>query len=145
MEIFPAGAFKAKSSKINGRIIVRGEEVSARRITIPIDSFTTDIGLRDEHFKKYLKMDEHPRAELTELKGKNLKARGKLQIAGVLKEMEFDYTIRDNKVHTTFIVNVTDFGLTKAQYLNVGVSEIVKVTVVMPIDYFKDNESKEMR
>ena len=145
MEIFPAGAFSAKTSKINGRLVLRGDELFAKRITVPIDSFSTQIGLRDEHFKKYLKMNEFPRAELLDLRGKSGKAKGKLLIAGVSKEMEFSYSIEENKVHTNFTLNVSDFGLTKAQYLNIGVSEIIRVNIIMPIDYFKDNKSKEMR
>lgn len=139
VEITPAGSFTATSKKINGRVVLKDKKVEAKRITVPIDTFSTEVGLRDEHFKKYLKQSEYPRAILTDLTGENGIAKANLEVSGIKKDITIAYKIKEEIVFAEFTLNVQDFNLPKAKYLEVGVSEKVFIKVELPLNNIKNS------
>lgn len=128
----PAGSFQATSDKVSGRVIKKEGILRASRITVPVDSFKTEIDLRDEHFKKHLKMKDHSRAILKKMIGQNGNAKGVLEVAGVDKPIAIKYQEKGNLILATFTVKASDFKLDKAQYMGVGVEDQVKVDVKIP-------------
>lgn len=71
------------SSKPEGNVIKQGEEFSADKISISIESLKTGIDLRDEHTWKHLNTSKHPKAILSEVKGRGGKATGSLEVNGI--------------------------------------------------------------
>lgn len=133
VKLSPAGSFQAVSNKIAGRVAKKDGMIRANRVFVPIESFKTDIDLRDEHFKKHLKMADHPRAILSKLVGKDGKAKGTLEVAGVQKEIMISYKEEGNKIKAQFDVKASDFQLAKAQYMGVGVEDQVRVEVELTV------------
>ena len=129
VQLSPAGSFQAVSEKVTGRAARKDGMIRANRIFVPIDSFKTEMDLRDEHFKKHLKMADHPRAIVSRLIGKDGKANAVLEVAGVKKPIAITYKENGKKIKAQFSVKASDFELSKAQYMGVGVEDQVKVEV----------------
>jgi polyisoprenoid-binding protein YceI len=128
----PAGSFNAVSSKPKGNIIKQGEAFTADKITVSIESFKTGIDLRDEHTWKHLNSKKHSKATLSDVKGQGGKATGTLEVNGVKKPVNISYKVEGQDVHAKFSVKASDFGLSKAEYLGVGVVDLINVEAVMP-------------
>lgn len=126
------GSFVATSEKARGRLLKRGEEFTADRISVFADSFRTDNGLRDKHFAEYIgggKKLPYSRVDITELKARNGTATAKLTLNGITKPVDITYTAFDKYVDAKFEVNCSNFNLPKAQYLGIGVEDKVKVSI----------------
>ncbi len=128
-KLSPAGSFTAISDKLKGEVIKKGTDVSAENLSVSIDSFKTDNNLRDEHMHKHFNSDKFPQAILTEFKGKAGKATGMLEVNGVKKLVEIQYSEKSNQLIATMELKSSDFGLVKAKYLGIGVKDEVKVDV----------------
>ncbi|WPU66122.1 YceI family protein [Peredibacter starrii] len=126
------GSFVATSEKARGRLLKRGEDFTADRISVFADSFRTDNGLRDKHFAEYIgggpKLP-HSRIDITELKGTKGTAKANITINGITKPVDITYTAHDKYVDAKFEVLCSSFNLPKAQYLGIGVEDKVKVSV----------------
>lgn len=128
----PAGSFQAVSKKPKGNIIKQGDTFTADRISVSIESFKTGIDLRDEHTWKHLNSSKHSKAVLTNVKGQGGKATGVLEVNGVKKPVNIVYKTAGQDVNAKFAVKASDFGLSKAEYLGVGVNDKITVEAVMP-------------
>ena len=127
----PAGSFQATSLKPKGDLKKTGNSFSAEKIIVSIESFKTGIDLRDDHFWKHMKSSTHPKATLSNLKAANGKAIAELELNGIKKPISIIYKEVGSEVHADFTVQASDFKLPKAEYLGVGVSNDVKVNVIL--------------
>lgn len=128
----PAGSFQAVSKKPKGNLFKNGEEFTADKISISIESFKTGIELRDEHTWKHLNSSKHPKAILTALKAKAGKAEAVLEVNGVKKPITISYKEQGQEILAKFSVKNSDFKLEKASYLGVGVDDLIQVEAIIP-------------
>lgn len=128
----PGGSLEAVSEKIKGNLIRRNGNFSADKLWITIESFKTGIDLRDEHLWKHLNYTKFPNAILTNVVGKAGKATGTLEINGIKQPVNMTYVETSSDITTTFKVKPSEFGLPKASYLGVGVSDEVKIEATYP-------------
>lgn len=129
----PSGSFQATSNKVKGNLKKNGDVIEADKIQVMIESLKTGIELRDDHFAKHLNYSTHPKAVLSELKAQNGKGSAKLEVNGVTKPISVNYEVKDAIVKANFKIKASEFNLTKAQYLGVGVEDDVAITVEMPL------------
>ncbi len=132
VSLSPAGSFTAISEKPKGNLFKQGESFTADKISVTIESFKTGIDLRDEHFWKHLNSSKHDKAVLTDLKANGGKATANLEVNGVKKPISIAYKIVGEEVQANFVVKASQFGLSKAEYLGVGVEDTVKVEALLP-------------
>lgn len=129
VNLTPAGSFQAVSGKAKGNIIKTGDAFTADKISVNIESFKTGIDLRDEHTWKHMNYQKHPKAILSDVKGQGGKAKGTLEVNGVKKPIDITYKEVGSDVDAKFTVKASDFGMSKAEYLGVGVNDEINVEV----------------
>jgi polyisoprenoid-binding protein YceI len=119
-------------------------------ITVGLGALDTGMGLRNDHTKKALEVDQFPTAELTvarsELKfpaagaESSGDAKGKLKIHGQTKDVSFHYSAKLDgdtlTVKGSSKVDMTDFGIKTPSYLGVGIKPGIELTVAFQA---KDN------
>jgi polyisoprenoid-binding protein YceI len=132
VSLSPAGSFQAVSTRAKGNILKNGDNFSADKITVSIESFKTGIDLRDEHTWKHLNSLKHPKATLSDVKGQGGKATAYLEVNGVKRPVTITYSVDGENIHAKFEVIASEFGLSKAEYLGVGVSDIINVEATLP-------------
>lgn len=132
VSLTPAGSFQAVSKKPKGNLIKEKGAFTADKITVTIESFKTGIDLRDEHFWKHLQSSKHPKATLSDLKATGGRGTANLEVNGVTKPVALTYVEKGQEVEAKFNVKSSDFSLPKAEYLGVGVSDVVEVQATMP-------------
>lgn len=126
------GSFVAKSNKVKGRLIKKGNVFTADRLSVLVNSFSTENKLRDKHFGEHIGGGSklpNPRVEVTNLKAQNGKGTATIKINNVSRPIDITYTEKKGYVDAEFFVNAKDFNLPRAQYLGVGVEDKVRVTV----------------
>lgn len=128
----PAGSFQAISNKAKGNVIKHGDAYTADKISVYIESFKTGIDLRDEHTWRHLNSTKYPKAVLSDVKGKNGKATGKLDINGVKKPVNIFYSVSGNELKAKFSVKASEFNLPEKEYLGVVVNDVINVEAVLP-------------
>lgn len=128
----PAGSFQAVSKKPKGNLIKEKGGFTADKISVTIESFKTGIDLRDEHFWKHLQSSKHPKATLSNLKAQGGKGTASLEVNGVTKPVSISYSEKGQEIQAEFKVKASDFGLAKAEYLGVGVSDQVVIQATLP-------------
>jgi hypothetical protein len=128
----PAGSFQAVSKKPKGNLIKENGAFTADKITVSIESFKTGIELRDEHLWKHMQSAKHPKATVSELKAKDGKGTATLEINGIKKSFNLSFVEKGQEVEAKFKLKASDFALPKAEYLGVGVDDIVGVEVTLP-------------
>lgn len=131
VSLSPAGSFQAVSQKPKGILVKTGESFTSDKISVSIESFKTGMDLRDEHFAKHLNSATHNKAVLTDLKAQNGKGTGVLEVNGVKKPVSISYTEKASDVIAKFKVKASDFKLSKAEYLGVGVQDDIDVEAVL--------------
>lgn len=135
VKLSPSGSLEAKTKELSGRVAYDdGGKVRAKKLLVLVESLRTGIDLRDEHLRKHLKYEKHPYISLYDMEGVNGKGRGVIEIAGVKKPVEFDYTVKDENLIANFKINALDFNLKKVKYFNIGVDETVKIKVNVPVN-----------
>lgn len=132
VSLSPAGSFQAVSNKAKGNIIKQGETFTADKISVSIESFKTGIDLRDEHTWKHMNSSKHPKAVLTDVKGQGGKATGTLEVNGVKKPVNIAYAVAGENINAKFSVKASEFGMSKAEYLGVGVNDTINVEATLP-------------
>lgn len=132
VSLSPAGSFQAVSNKAKGNIIKTGDAFTADKISVSIESFKTGIDLRDEHTWKHMNSSKHPKAILSDVKGQGGKATGTLEVNGVKKPVNIAYTVAGENVNAKFSVKASEFGMSKAEYLGVGVNDVISVEALLP-------------
>lgn len=134
VNLIPAGDFKAKTEDIKGEAILEGDTVTAKNIVVGLKDLKTGITLRDKHAKeKYLEVDKFPEAVLVYATGKDGKGEGRLRIRGIEKEIRGTYEIIGDYLKAEFPIKLSDFGITNIKYMGLGVDDIVKVQVKVPL------------
>ncbi len=133
ISLSPSGSFQASTTKIKGNLKQQGSSIEADKISVQIETLRTGIDLRDEHFSKHLNADKHPKAILTQLKAQNGKGSANLEVNGVVKPVTINYSLQNGLIKATFNIKASDFNLSKAQYLGVGVEDVVTVNVEMAV------------
>lgn len=132
VNLTPAGSFQGVSSKTKGNLIKQGAVFKADKLSVTIESFKTGIELRDEHLWKHLNSVKHPKATLTDVKGQGGKGTAVLEVNGVKKPIAIAFVEKGKDIAAKFKVKASDFGLSKAEYLGVGVQDEVVVEVTLP-------------
>lgn len=129
-------SFSAKTSDIKGKVILQNNEVTAQGIVVNLKNLSTGMSLRDDHMKnKYLEVPKYPEAFLVMGKGKDGKGKGKVKIKGIEKDIEGTYKILDNKeLEAKFDLKLEDFNIKGIRYMNIGVKDLVSLTVVVPLE-----------
>jgi hypothetical protein len=134
----PAGiSITARSSRINADD--SGTELA---LSVPVSSFKTGIGLRDEHMSKMLEADSYPEVKLV-VKDSGFKlpgvddtvkgsVQGNLTFHGVTRSVVVSYVaVGDCEgyvgARATFNVNLPDFGITPPSYLGINVKPVVEI------------------
>ena len=133
VNLSPSGSFQATTTKIKGNLKQNGALIEGDKISVLIETLKTGIDLRDEHFAKHLHADKYPKATLTQLKAQGGKGTANLEVNGVVKPITINYVLKDGAIKANFNVKASDFNLSKAQYLGVGVEDLVTVVVDMPV------------
>lgn len=126
VNLSPTGSFEAVSDKLKGEAHkTQDGGVEAKKITVLIQTLKTDIDLRDEHFWKHLDSKNHPKAVLSDIKGKNGKATGVLELAGVKRPINFNYEEKGSTLIARFQVKNSEFKLRPQKYMGVGVEDLI--------------------
>jgi polyisoprenoid-binding protein YceI len=132
VSLSPAGSFQAVSKKAKGNLFKKGDSFTADKISVSIESLKTGIDLRDEHTWKHMNSKKHPKAILTDLKAQGGKAQANLQVNGVKKPVKIVYKIKGQEIVANFEVKASEFGMSKVNYLGVGVDDLIKVEAILP-------------
>lgn len=123
----PAGSFELVSKKLRGHVIKKDGKLSADKLSVRIQSFSSGIDLRDQHFWKHMNYKEHSKAILTDVKGENGKATGNLQVNGVKKNINIDYTENKNEYVAQFKIKASEFSLPPKSFLGITVDDEVSI------------------
>lgn len=127
------GSFTAKSEKLKGRLLKHSDNsFTADRLSVFVGSFQTENNLRDKHFAEYVgggKKLPHRRIDLLDLTAKDGKGKANLKVNGVTKPVDINFEEKDDFVEASFEVKASDFNLPKANYLGIGLEDLVKVNV----------------
>lgn len=133
VSLSPAGSFQAVSKKVKGDVVKQGETFTADKLSVTIESLKTGIELRDEHFWKHLNTSKHPKVTIYDLKAQGGKGTANIEVNGVKKPVEkLTYKVVGSEVEAQFFVKASSFALAKAEYLGVGVEDLVKVEAKVP-------------
>jgi len=133
-ELSPAGSFTVTSSKVTQNLVRMSDgSFQASSIEIPVLTLTTSNALRDDHMKnKYLEARKFPKATLTQLKAKDRKFEGILNLHGVQRKIAGEYELENNTVKAKFPLNLKDYSINVPTYLGVGVEEEANIEVSLP-------------
>lgn len=143
-DLFPAGDFTAKSTKLIGKISkkIKGSQMvlTAKNIKVPIKSLDSGIALRDEHLQKRLNPKKSKYITLvsgTAKMKKNAKSgtgTGTFMINGVKKKLPFKVAkVTGDSVTVDLMMKMTDFKLSKASYAGIGVKDQIAVSATIPL------------
>lgn len=110
--------------------------------SVPIREFQFDKKLMQEHFnEKYMESDKYPKAtfsgkllsfDASQKSNQSVKAKGKLTIHGVTKEVEIDGTaLSEDKIRLTskFMIRLADYKVEIPQLMFQNIAEEVEVTI----------------
>lgn len=135
VKLSPAGSFKAVTKDIKGKAIKQGGAVSAQNIVVELANLNSGISLRDEHTKnKYLEVSKYPSAILVSAKGENGKGTGIIKIKGIEKPISGTYKINGSELTAEFDLKLSDFGIKGIKYMGVGVSDLIKIDITVPVE-----------
>lgn len=129
----PAGSFVAKSNAVTGFAEKSGDTVSAKNITVDLQSLKTGISLRDEHTLKHLDAAKYPQAILVSATGKAGKGEGVLKIKNIEKKVSGTYEIQGSELIAEFPVKLSEYEITGIRYMSVGVKDEVVLHVAVPL------------
>jgi hypothetical protein len=134
INLFPAGSFVAKSTKVTGHAEQKGSSVTAKNITVDTNSFDSGIELRNKHMKQRFESDKYPEAILLEAHGEGGKGKGKLKVRDVTQDVEGTYKIEGDQVlEATFKTKASLFGIKDVSYMKVGMEDELEVFVRVPL------------
>ncbi len=134
VKLSPAGSFKLTTKDVKGKATKQGNSVSAENIVVVLKNVNSGISLRDDHTKnKYLEVSKFPEATLISAKGENGKGTGVIKIKGIEKPISGTYAVKGNELAAQFDLKLSDFGIKGIKYMGVGVNDLVKVSVNVPL------------
>lgn len=135
VSLTPAGSFTARDEAIKtaGESARAGDAWKLGMVTVDLRSLKTGIELRDKHMKeKYLEVGKFPEAHLKSAAGKDGKFKGELTVHGVTKPVEGTYEFKGQELVAKFNVKASDFKISQAKYMGVGVEDDVEVKAQFP-------------
>lgn len=123
-------------------VSIFNKETGELAFSVPVREFQFAKKLMQEHFnEKYMESEKYPKATFSgnllsfnagETGVQNVKAKGKLTIHGVTKEVELDGTAQvDNKIvlKSKFNVKLADYKVEIPRIVFQNIAEVVDVTV----------------
>lgn len=137
VQLFPAGDFVATTKDVIGSAEINAaNEISAKNITVNLNSIKTGLELRDEHAKvKYLQVKNFPEATLVSAAGKEGKGTGVLRIRGKEAAVDGTYSLSNNKklLKAIFTTKLSNFDIKEINYKGIGVEDEIKIEVTVPV------------
>lgn len=137
-----ATSFVAKSTALRGTVDYDGAVIKAASIEVDATSFTTGMGMRDEHMRdNYLEAAKHPlilfkveSAKVAGDAGKVSGLAGKFVIKGVEKPVKIKIKIAEKSatgftVLAKFKLDITDYGIPQPKFAVVKMEKVIQVTL----------------
>lgn len=132
----PAGDFIAESNSVIGQATEDEKGlIEASNIKIDVKTLKTGIGLRDEHMvNKYLEAAKYPEILLKLAKGSAGKGVAILVIKSKEAKVSGTYEkVGTDKIKAKFDVKLSDFNIKDISYKGIGVDDVAKVEVTLPL------------
>ncbi|MBT3585743.1 MAG: YceI family protein [Halobacteriovoraceae bacterium] len=130
----PAGSFEI-NARPKGKVKVKGDQISASKITVSVKRFKTGLDLRDEHTVKKMEPKKFPKVLVTNIKGKAGMGKAFIVIKGVKKKISFTYKKLSEKYYrATFKLHLKEFNFSGLKYMGVGVKDEVKIVATLPVE-----------
>lgn len=134
ISLSPAGSFEAKTEKLKGEIKQQGSKFTAENLWVKVEELKTGINLRDEHFHKHLNFEKSPKITLSQVTAESGKGSGTLTVNENKMPVNFTYkNISDKKIEANFKVKASDFKLKPANYMEIGVDDLVEIVAVIDV------------
>jgi hypothetical protein len=133
VDLSPAGSFEITSPRVRGNIQRDGSGLKADQLRVAVRSLVTANDLRDSHLHEKLEAQKHPQIIVTEAKGSGGHGSAQIEIAGIKKPLPFTYTESAGNAVVSFQLDLKDFNITGINYMGVGVRDIIKGQVSIPI------------
>jgi hypothetical protein len=133
VDLSPAGSFEITSPRFRGNVQREGSGLSAKQLRVAVRSLVTANELRDGHLHDKLNAEKHPQIIVTNAVASGGKGTAEIEIAGIKKPLEFTYTESSGAANVRFQIDLKDFNITGINYMGVGVRDIIKGQVSVPI------------
>jgi hypothetical protein len=127
----------AVSRDIKGKVYKKGGKYFGENIKVPVKSIDTGIELRNTHLQQRLGADRNPRASIVLLKGsgENGKGEATFLINGIKQTFPISYKeISPDFIEAQFNIDFSKFKIPNLKYMGVGVQDIGKVVVTIPLE-----------
>jgi polyisoprenoid-binding protein YceI len=128
VRLTPVGSFVIEAPRLEGEVERKADALVARNIKLDLRHVSTGIELRDQHVREHFKVDKYPYAVLVKGVAKSGKFVGDLNVAGHTQRVSGTYSEKGSLAEFVFKVKNSDFKLAKANYMGVGVNDLVEVT-----------------
>lgn len=127
------GSFEITSNRLKGGSIKKvGDHFEVSEIFVPTKKLTSGIDLRDEHIHDRIKNEN---VVVKKAIGKDGSGTGTIVIRDVEKEFVFKYEKLDDQfLKAQFDLNLKEFKIPNLSYAGVGVEDVIKVEVILPIE-----------
>jgi hypothetical protein len=134
VELNPMGSFEATSTAVSGSAKKQGPKIIAQNIVLDLTSLDSGIELRDKHMKEeYFETKRFPKAVLLKAIGKGGKFAGILMIRNTKAKISGTYKLDGSTIEAEFSTPMSAYKIKKASYMGVGVENMVKVKVKIPL------------
>lgn len=132
----PAGDFVAENEQINGKAYENADgTIEATNIKLTVKEFKTGVSLRDSHMiDKYFEAAKYPEILLKVGKGRNGKGDAYITVKGKTAKVSGTYMKGKEKLKAMFDVKISDFGIADINYKGIGVEDVVKIEVIVPLE-----------
>lgn len=132
----PAGDFVAENEQIVGKAYENADgSIEATNIKLMVKEFKTGISLRDNHMiDKYFEAAKHPEILLKAAKGQNGKGQAIIVVKGKSAKVSGTYLKGKDKLKAMFDAKISDFGIADINYKGIGVEDVVKIEVILPLE-----------
>jgi hypothetical protein len=108
-------------------VVKKQGKFEAKKLWVRINTFTTGISLRDEHFWNYMNVGLHPKARLTDVNGEKGVANETLEVNGIKKSIKITYSEKNNGYVAHFKIKASDFSLPPKSFLGISVNDEVSI------------------
>ncbi len=134
VELNPMGSFEATSGALAGSAKKKGDQFIAQNIVLDLTTLDSGIELRDKHMKEeYFETKRFPKAVLIKAIGKKGKFAGILMLRNIKAKITGTYKVDGDTIEAEFTTPMTAFKIKKAAYMGVGVENMIKVKVKIPV------------
>ncbi len=137
VDLWPAGDFVAVSREIKGKVYKKDGKYFGEGIKVPVRSIDTGIDLRNTHLQQRLGADKDSKVSIVMLKGRGENGKGEATflINGIKQTFQISYKeISPNFIEAQFNIDFSKFKIPDLKYMGVGVQDIGKVIVTVPLE-----------